>query len=161
MARFLRQVSQRRWYKYPDLDWLPAGELQGDALCDLRTTDNALSVFELKTEADKERVAIALAATRDGLDVFDYAVFDGSGLASLGIIADQTEGETPDIDVNKLHYDLRNLTVTRLASLAQVLSRGEFARIPVKDVKSKLKEALNAGTLDSARFNGKLLPRLS
>ncbi len=81
----MRVVRQARWYKYPELDWLPDGGLQADALGDLQTSGNALSVYRVENETDRERVIVALAANRDNLANLDYAIFDDAGLASIGI----------------------------------------------------------------------------
>lgn len=160
MTYFLRVIRQTRWLKYPDLEWLPDGELQGDALGDLQTTDSALSVFKVESETDKERVVIGLAANRDNPANLDYAIFEDSEFTSLGIAAEQREGATPDMEVNKLHFELRNLTVGRLAKLAQVVSMGKHDRIPRKLIKSRLQAALRAGTLNSERLKSQMLEDL-
>ena len=110
----MRTTRQARWLKYPDLEWLSQDDIQSDALLDLRTEDNKLSVYKVENEADTERVIIALAATRENLSNLDYAVFEDSTLASTDITISQQNGETPDAEVNKLHYDLTNLTVRKL-----------------------------------------------
>ncbi len=160
MTYFLRVIRQTRWLKYPDLDWLPVGGLQGDALGDLQTTGNALSIFKVESETDKERVVIGLAANRDNLANLDYAVFEDSLFNTLGIAAEQREGATPDIQVNNLHYELRNLTVGQVAQLAQVVSTGEHGRISRKQVKSQLQAAISAGTVDRGRLKPQLLKDL-
>jgi len=139
---------------------LPIGELQGDSLRDLETTDNTLSVYEVNNEHDKERVAVALAAHRKFVSVFDYAVFDDTNFASLGIIAEPHEGNTPDAAVNQLHYHLRNLTLGRLTGLARVVSEVEHIRIAPNVVKARISEAIAAGTLPTEKLEPELLARL-
>ena len=157
---FLRTIRQSRWYGYPDLDWLPVGELQGDSLLDLRTTDNTLSVYAVNNEYDKERVTVALAANRKFIDVLDYAVFDDSDFASLGIIAEPYEGNTPDAAVNRLHYHLRNLTLGRLAGLAKVVSEVDHTRIARNVVKARISEAIAGGILPAEKLQSELLAAL-
>ena len=48
-------TRQGRWL---DLEWLPKGELQSDALLDLKTEDNKLSVYKVDGVEDTERVVI-------------------------------------------------------------------------------------------------------
>ena len=113
----MRVVRQPRWHKNPELDWLPDGDLQADALGELQTGGNALSVYRVENETGRERVIVALAANRDNLANLDYAIFDDAGLASIGVAINQPDGQTPDLGVNRLHYDLANLTAGRLVQL--------------------------------------------
>lgn len=157
MTYFLRVIRQTRWLK---LKWLPDGEIQADALVDLQTTGNALSVYKVESEADKERVVVGLAANRDNLANLDYAIFEDSKFTSLAITVEQREGATPDMEVNKLHYELRNLTVGLLVQLAQMVSLGMHDRIPRKLLKSRLQAAVNAGTVNKERLKPQLLKDL-
>jgi hypothetical protein len=160
VANFLRTVKQSRWYKNPRVDWLRVGEVQADALLDLRTKDNALSVYEVKNDAEAIRVATALAATRDHVDHFSYAVFEGSQLPKLGIEPDRQDGDTPDAEVNKLHYDLQHLTVEKLSGLAQLISQGELRRILKKQMLSHLLKSIEDGNLDRSRIKASGVERL-
>ena len=157
MPYFLRQIRQSRWF---DLPWLPIGELQGDSLRDLETADNTLSVFEVNSQHDKERVTVALAANRKYVSVFDYAVFDDTNFISLGIIAEPHEGTTPDAAVNQLHYNLRNLSLGGLSGLARVVSEVEHIRISENVVKARISEAIAAGTLSTDKLQPELLARI-
>ena len=155
MRQFLRTVRQARWHKYPEIDWLVKGELQGDALADMRTDGGRLSVYRIDNEDDLQRVITALAATRDSIANLDYAIFEDSGLGSLGITIRQTDGNTADIITNGLHYELGNLSVSRLARLAKAVSAGMHDRILEKQIGTWLQEAASAGHLDKTRIKSK------
>ena len=157
MAYFLRVIRQSHWF---NLEWLPAGELQGDTLRDLQTSNNTLSVYEVRVEDDQERVAVALAANRRYLAVLDYAIFDDSNFNSIGIIAEPREGETPDAVVNQRRYNLMNLTIGRLAYLAQEVSRGTHSRIPEKVVKFRISEGIETGMISREKLQPELLQGL-
>ena len=60
MPCILRQIRKAKWYKHPNVPWLNEGELQADALADLITKDNTLSVWMLEDETFVERAATAL-----------------------------------------------------------------------------------------------------
>jgi hypothetical protein len=160
VARFLRAIRQRRWFTYPDIDWLPQGELQADALLDLRTVGNSISLYEIRDDSDELRIATALAANRDNVDVIDYAVFEDSQFTELDLAVSQSVGETPDATVNSLHYDLLNLTARQVGGLAEVISNGAHTRIPRKTVSSLLAEAIEVERLDRERIKLSLLSRL-
>ena len=142
---------------YPDLAWLPQGEIQGDALGDLQTSDNRLSAYKVESKEDAEQVIIALAATRENLANLDYAVFDDAMLTSTGIVIRQQDGETPINEANKLHYDLSELTAGRLVVLARAVASGEHSRVPRKNIKVGLQQALRSGTIDEHKMKAKLL----
>lgn len=124
--------------------------MKGDALSDLNTQHGRLSVYTVSSEADKQRVAVALAATRRSFSNMDYVVFSDSDLKSFGITIQQTQGRTPDSEVNNLHYELGKLTVDRLVRLAMIISAGMSKRILEKRIKALLHEAVSTGQLNKA-----------
>ncbi len=152
MREFLRTTRQGRWYTYPVVDWLGEDELQGDALSDIMVKDGRLSVFSVASDADRQRVAVALAANREDITTMDYAVFADSRLRELGITVQQTKGDTPDETVNELHYELGNLTVERLALLTRIVYAGDHKRIRRRQIKELLSEAARSRRLDEKRI---------
>lgn len=159
--KFLRKVRRGQWAKHPAVDWPEDSGLSCDALNDMRPDKCSLSVYAIMDVADRKRVAVALAATRDEIAHIDYAIFEGSSLESLGIAIRQTKGDTPDRDVNELHYNLGNLTVKRLAQLAEIVSDGEHGRIPRQDIKTSLYEAASVGRLNMSQIKPKMRENLS
>ena len=153
-------TRQSRWLKHPEWQWLTQGELQSDALLDLQTRDNRLSLFRVESEQETEQVVVALAATKQNLANLDYAVFDQTQLSDTQISVRQEDGDTPDMQVNKRHYDISELTVSKLAILAQIISDGTHCRVPRKTIELRLKDAVRAGILDRARVNSQLLDKL-
>lgn len=160
MTEFLRAIKRGRWYKYPEIIWLENGELQGDALIDIQTHSGRLSVFKVDNEVDKQRVLVAIAATKDHIANVDYAVFGDDGLDSLGIMMRSTAGDTPDRRANELHYELENLTVRQLAGLAEIISNGTHDRVQRKRVTSWLQDAARGGSLDRTRTKPNIAQKL-
>ena len=156
----MRVTRQSRWMIHPDLDWLPPGDIQGDALQDIETSDNKLSVYRVENEEDTKQVVFALAANREFLSNLDYAIFDDSNLTVAGIVIQQQDGQTPHDEANKLHYDLSELTARRLVLLAQAVASGEHCRVPWKDIKIGLQQAIRSRTIDRDKIKPKLLERI-
>lgn len=156
MNQFLRLIKQRRWHMYPKIDWLEEGAIQGDALTDIRPIEGKLSVYKIDNDSE-QRVITALAAARDCVSHIDYVVFEDSKLDSIGITVEQTDGNTPDVDVNKLHYDLGKLSVERLVILAQIISQSKLDRKFQPEVIEHMRDAINTGYLDKAKIKEKLL----
>ena len=69
-------------------------------------------------------------------------------------------GDTPDAEVNKLHYDLQHLTVEKLSGLAQLISQGELRRILKKQMLSHLLKSIEDGNLDRSRIKASGVERL-
>lgn len=151
MRLFLRTVKQRRWFKQQDENWLEDGELKGDALSDINARNGKISVYIASSEAERQRIAVALAATRQNFSHMDYVVFSDSDLKSVGITVQQTPGTTPDSEVNILHYELGKLTTDRLVNLATIISAGEHKRILKKKIEKLLREAAISGQLNKAK----------
>lgn len=157
MSRLLRLTRLARWFRYPTIDRLLDDEIQGDALRDLQTQDNNLSVYKAESDEDTDRIVTALAVNRDNLANVDYALFDDVALLAADIPISKEPGKTPDDGVNKLHYNLSNLTVNRLATLAEVVSAGEHTRIPKAIMRTRLCRALDLGVLDRDKLKPWLL----
>lgn len=145
---------------FPLVAWLPPGQLQADALLDLKTDENRLSVFEVNDLPNVERIATAIAAGRQNPDVLDYVVFDGAPLPALGINVQQVPGTTADPSVNTLHHNLHQLTAGQLVAVADVIRQGTQRRILPKRVRQLVNDGLAAGRLDRTKVNPKLLGQL-
>src|SRR5438874_12791164 len=109
-------IRKARWLTGPDVPWLSPGDVPADALLDLRTEANALSVCQVEADlSNLERVVAALAASRDTLANADFVLFDVRILTSLAIGSEATCGATPDEEANaRWHLDLVELTAARI-----------------------------------------------
>jgi hypothetical protein len=159
----LRAIQKSKWYKSPSVPWLPEGSLQADALKDLHTQGNVLSVYLIDDEKKGlERVAVALAATKDTVKEVDYALFDQSLLDKVSIKIKKTAGTTPDGEVNKWHLDLVELTADKIINLANIIMQDSVrARIQEKTVASLLRQALDSGHLRRDQMRSQILDSLA
>ena len=162
MPRFLRVIQRGRWTRYPTVPWLQPGELQAGVFLDLRTDRNALSVYSADSDEDARKIGVAIAATRRNFGNLDYAIIEEAELAAIGITATQTDGATPNSEVNRLHRDLTFLTMDRIIQLAHAVSRGEHHRIDTKSIRILLRSALQFGEFDAPdKINPNLRPKLT
>ena len=158
MARLLRTLSKAKWLPP---DWIDAGEVPADALSDLKVTDNAISVWQVEDDSTNlETVITALASNRERLDKVDYTLIDESVLSQIQIESVSSEANTPHIKANTAHRDLVKLTVNKVALLASEMMPLDRVRIPQKDVRRLLLEALSTGVIDRRRINPGLLSEL-
>ena len=84
MPFVLRKIRKSKWWKHPGVPWLAHSDLQADALGDLQTSSNQLSVYHIEDDkSNLEQIVTALAASRDTIANLDYALLD------LQIVTDQ------------------------------------------------------------------------
>lgn len=163
MPYALRKIRKAKWYKHDGVGWLVEGDLQADALDDLRTTGNKLSVYSIDDDrANLEQVAIALATAKtDYLSDFEYALFNLELLSDLDIQIEHSEGNTPDAVVNSWHRDLVELTSKKVMALATVIqARAERKMILKKSILTMVLTALESQQLDRALMKAALSEKL-
>ena len=120
-----RKISLPKWKQHPDL---AEGELRADAVtADLRTVDNALSVWQCgdneATEKDVQEAALAMASIMDRADTIDLAWLGKDELEQAGHIVRQTNGETNVLDLRSHHFDICELNYTRLGDIASRIAK--------------------------------------
>jgi hypothetical protein len=160
MALLLRIVTRPKWIA-PD-SWKP-GDVPADALTDLRTHNNGLSVWNVDTDrSNLDSVIVAVASNRERLDKLDYALFDEAVLSPLGIRCIKSDGDSPHQSANvTMHRDLTELTAQKLASLAAAMMPLQRVRVPQNQVKRMILSAVQSNVLDEARMPKTLLTQLA
>jgi hypothetical protein len=150
MPSLLRTISKAKW----EIVGLANGELQADALTDLNTRGNVLSLWHIEDDrSNVDRLITALAATRQKPDKFDYAIIDLDILSTIGIHIRASIGETPDEAVNSWHWDAIELTATQILKLAQAIREtGEIKRVLEKQITKMLIDAASSGRIQRARI---------
>lgn len=154
MPLVLRTIRKAKWYKHENVPWLEEGELQADALGDLATKNNELSVWIIQDdESNLEQVITAMAATCHHLSNFDYALFNLEHLSDLDIRMRRTRGESPDEQANAWHRDLIELSASKIMQLAQIIMK-EAARhrIPEKQIGRMITRAVDNDQIDRAQL---------
>lgn len=157
MKFILRKLDRRA--AFHALDWIPKGDVSADALSDLRTTGNTLSVWQIDEDrTNLERVVAALAAGRMKLDKLDYALLDRTILDSLGVSLVNESGCSCDADANALwHQDIIGLSGSKLLELAFTLqAHAEFARVQKKAVGDLISTSVDNGFIDVDLLQNKL-----
>ena len=158
----LRKITKPKWYDTP---WLPAGDVPADALVDLRTQRNELSVWHVEPDETNLNAVIAALASNQTTRVanLDYVLLADEAVAALGIQCVKTDGDSPHRDANtRWHCDLVELTATKVVRLAEEMKRreAEHKRLMPNIVKSILLSALQAGALQRGSVTPELLAEL-
>lgn len=147
MTLFVRKVRQGRWDLACDDTTKP---LPADPMHDLRTDDDALSVWVLGPgDASLEDVVIALATGGTTLSNVDVIIVPEDSVAALSLSIDQdAEGDTPLVDTNRSHRDIVKLTAADLVRIGEVLRTGERRRFSERQVRALVSEAINERRID-------------
>lgn len=98
----------------------------GDAIGDLRTSNNRLSVWKVENQEDINDAIVALALNRDDVSKINYLILNEEDLIKMEIeIADDQPGKAAGLDANILqkHRDLIEIDYTRLGLLAEYMTR--------------------------------------
>lgn len=158
MPYLLRTIRTARWTVAEEaqnnLPWLAPGDLIADPIADFTTKEGKLSLFHVEDDRSNfDRVVAALAANRDRVENFDYALIDWRHLEGAGYKRIHTDGETPDAQVNKWHFDLVELSVQRVADLTRIFfnHRENFDRITRKRVKQLIEDHLEFLSVDKLK----------
>src|SRR5262245_1715293 len=115
----LRKITKAKWY---DDESIPVGEIQADALTDLRTDKNALSVWSVELDESSLAAVIAALASNKTAHVskVDYVLLDDDVIARLDLRPVKSDGDSPHHEANtRWHLDLTGLTVSKIAGLAR------------------------------------------
>lgn len=130
-------------------------EVQADALLDLRTSANELSVWRVGDEADcLSRATVALALQRQSLQEYDFGLFTEDAVRALDIELCNTEGNTADPEFNNRHVDLVKLTARKVADLAALIRREQnIKRHTFATIKADTKKLIEDGHINIDRLN--------
>ena len=162
MTTLLRNLTNRHttWTSPPS--WLPADDVVGDALNDLSTRENVMSMFELSAGVDERRVAAALTARRTQTVHFvDFALIQREELERLGLDLQTTGGNTADEGVNGCHVNIVNISARALFSLVDALrATAKFGSIGPNELSVALAGSVSGGFIDAGELSERNMERI-
>lgn len=160
-----RSLKRSRWEDPSEtLDCLG---VPADRITDLKTTDNALSLWRAgsKEKLDLTAAIIAIAATRERLDPLELAWIEEDQIKMKELPTAATPGCTPVEAHKSLHVDLIRLDHQRLAAFASILSSSLakecYIKFTKEQVRAHLTRAVSEGTLRIDDLKPKLKELLS
>ncbi len=151
MPYILRKIKRSLWLN-ENCDWLLEDNAQADALKDLQTNDNILSLWEVDNEQQNlGRIIAALASNCDNISAFDYILIEKSQLEESGIQINKNieEAKTLDLELNnQCHYHAIRLSASKIATVANIMKKGYMDRYPVNRVTELIKQSINNNLID-------------
>ena len=147
MAKFVRKLEKAVWWDKEEGQALES--LGADALKNVATDDNELSIYEVEEDAHLPLILAALSSRRQHIKDAEYCLFDGAVLAEAGVKTKRTKGNTSCKLVNGLHYDLVDLTALSLTKFVlHAAHGGELDSIDKKQVLELIKSYVQSGEID-------------
>ena len=164
MPLLLRKISKSKWHGHEIHPWLPkvsleADAIQADAMSDLKTENNALSLWRIDdNRINLEQVITALAANGNRPAHLDYALFDEQFLVNSEFKVEQFSGNTPYTVANSYHFHLTELSVHKLTEVAKIIKgKAERNRYTKKETLTLIKRAIDSGLISRAGLTPHIL----
>ena len=160
MPLLLRKLDRKASF-YPDCH-TGVGDVQADALSDLRTSGNELSFWLVQDDHQNlDRVVAALASARMKLDKLDYALIDRQLVDTLQIEIVKRSGVSLDKQANeRWHQDLTALSGKKVLELAiTIQEKAELVRVEKEKVRAAIRRSIDDGFIDSRDITEKKLRR--
>ena len=160
MAFLVRKISRSKW---PD-DKCDVLDLYGDAIADLKTTGNTLSLWRIETEEDLPQAVLALSASSksDSIETLSLVWVSEDLVCEKRIPIDEEKpGDTIVSDLAGLHRDLYGITYKSLGDVATILMSEMIDNNRYKRyTRSEVKVALAQAYVDKRISEEKCLPKL-
>lgn len=121
MAYLVRAINRENWPEPDELDEI--NDLQSDALNDLKTTENTISVWLANDVDDINNALIAYLGSLDKKvkDPVDVVFIDEKDLAEAGLDIRKEPNFTNIKGFNEKHRDITNLDYKSIGILANVI----------------------------------------
>jgi hypothetical protein len=160
---FLRVVSKMsRWDGSKPVN-RPEAKVCGDAITDLKTSENMLSIWMADSDEQIDESAAVVALGRTKLDKVCYVLLDNDALNQINLLLKDNKGECrPVIDDSVLerHRDVIELDSAQLESLsAYMLDQVRHEKCSFKSsgqLKKIITKMISEKKVDPSRINDKL-----
>ena len=160
MAYLVRKISRAKW---PD-QVCNIEELNGDAISDLRTTANTLSLWRVEDLDAIDEAALALAASSksEHIETLHVVWFCEDDVLKQGfILADDSPGDTIISSMVNDHRDLCELNYKSLGKFSEMIMQGvaekNCRRYPKAIMKKAFVDAYRKDLIDKQKCQQKLL----
>ena len=158
MKYYVRKITLTKFPKPPQTSYeIPL--LKADAVADIRTYNDGLSIWEIESDSadaiDKAILALVTSSKQNKFDKIDVVVFSEDDIASRGLLLEKENGDTAVFDLRETHHNIVGLTYGSLSKVLEMISnitiKGKFIRRDGEQVKSLIRDNFDKIDLDSFR----------
>jgi len=161
MRYFVRKITLSKWPKphgsEPETGEYDVRTLRADAVADIRTFNDSLSIWSIPSdsEADIDEAVLALATSvkQERLETMDIVVFAENDVTSRGLRFEDAEGETAVTDLRNSHQNITGLTYESLSSVMEIIAditvAGRHKRLTQRHIEKLVKNNLQRIDVDA------------
>lgn len=135
----------------------------GDAIADLRTQGNTLSVWYSEDGSDLNDILVALALNRTRIEKLCYVILDETYISNLNIHLNKIPGSAPGINNQQIldkHRDLTEIDYWRLGLIAEHIYKRvqeDQKRVVTKSqLESLIRDYINNGIVDTSQLTASI-----
>ena len=159
MQYYARKISLAKWPKPPLSDDFDIHTLQADAIADIRTFNNNLSIWSIPSASDSDIneavLALATSTSQSSFDKMDVVVFSSKDISARGLQLESVDGKTAVTDLKSTHQNIINLTYDSLTGVMKIISEitvnGRHIRRTKKQIETLIRN--NFARIDLAAFS--------
>lgn len=163
MPFLVRKISRGKW---PE-EICTIDNIQGDAIADLKTSGNTLSLWMINSteELDLAVLALATASEKERIETINIVYIDEKILIENSfVIDDKVSGDTAMTKLENTHRDLCKITYGSLGILSKIIIeeiKNEHVKIYTRSTLQKLLNvAYKEGRIDKTKCKDKLLSEI-
>ena len=150
MSLQVRKINRAKWL---GADIVNGAKIPADAITNcLRTQQNNLSVWRIKSEDEIENAVLAICSGQPYLETFDIVILNSEYLKQNGIKFMATEGITALKMPKDMHFDMVELTYEKIGIIAyhivEKFKEQKVLRYRKKELKDILNNAINEKRLE-------------
>lgn len=160
MKYYIRKITPSKFPR-PEDEYISSVEnLQADAVGDIRTSRNTLSIWEVDSHDDISLddgvFALITSPAQSSLDKVDFIIFSEQELEKYNLKLIRTDGDTLVNDLKCKHRDIIELTYGSMRGILEIISKKTIAGDYKRRTKAQIKKILESNfnrIEDIDRFN--------
>ena len=162
MSILVRRIARAKWGDLPH----DSSDVPADAITTcLKTSDNALSVWEIESEDELNDAILALVTgkSQEQFSKIDYVWIEDSKLKNKGLSLVDYPGDTAVDELVDKHKNIPNLTYVKLGKMKDVIlecfASGKYDFKTRESIKKIVKSSIASGKLQREKLNEKLVKK--
>ena len=156
MKYYVRKITLSKYPKPPATSY-EILSLRADAVADIRTFNDGLSIWEIESNSEESIneavLALVTSSKQEKFDKIDVVVFSEDDITSKGLSFESNDGDTAVYDLRNTHQNIVGLTYESLSSVLEIISditiKAQHTRRTAKQVETLIKNNFTRINLDS------------
>ena len=157
MSYYVRKITLSKFPREPQ-DNTTIEDINADAVADIRTFRNELSIWEIPTnsEEDIEEAVLALvtSAKQTTFERIDFVIIPEEELEKYGLELGEQPGDTAVEDLKETHKNITNLTFKSLRDILTIIVSITMGDKQIRKTKREVEEIVkkNVDRIDLQNF---------